>query len=359
MEKTRSWWQRAVACASVLALLGCSTGPSVYYRAERTYQLRRAPASPTPAKPEAVAVLRSARTLAVLPPAPCAEKPAGARDVSTRSARLGLACGQVAGELETQALQRGYRVVSWRALAGAADPMQAAAQSGVDVVLRVSEAPAAIVPASELKERDRRYVEELVAPNVPVEPLKVKPERIAAACDARFRALLAKSQPATALRVAAVDAKGGGELWSIGRLVLDAEGADGRIEAEHQTRTWTTDWATDAIGPVVMLVGTVFLLAPVYMPLFGETGSQEAETTIQVFAITGGVLVASSLVMLLAGPRGIRTHHDRAANTCRTDEARFRLPPPSDTRRARRVAQELGERTFSELEVALGAGGGG
>jgi hypothetical protein len=224
----------------------------------------------------------------------------------------------------------------------------------------VSELPAAIVPATELKEHDRRYVEELVRPTAAAEPLKVKPDRVAPACDARFGALLAKSQPATVLRVDAVDAKQGTALWSIERTVLDAEGPDGRVGAEHQTRTWTAVYHTDLVGPSLALSGAVLALGPVYLPWFGgPTDSEESQTTIKVMAISGVAVAAVGLVMLLAGPGGIRTHHDRVAHTCRAADARFRIPTPGDARRARRLARELGERTFAELDLAMRSGSGG
>ncbi len=126
------------ALVTMLMLFGCYSAPTHILRVDRTgeFDASLTKGNFSQVKPEATALLKAAKKVAIKPPSHCSDESARA-DQQGRTGRRDLVeqCGVIMSSIERQLFKLGFDVVSWQQLKARG----AEATKGVDLVLEVNE----------------------------------------------------------------------------------------------------------------------------------------------------------------------------------------------------------------------------
>ena len=173
---------------------------------------------------------------------------------------LNVRCGSLMAELETRALAHGHAVLTWRATRSVADPIKAARQAGVDLVVRIREQRRTLLPHRELHPGPIRYAVSTIDGDPVERSLKIGGAAAAKArCERSFAALLARPVTVTELAAEAIDPGSGKAIWRLSRVVDSREFTDGRLRVEHGVRVRTRMIPMGNIAWALVLVGGIYV----------------------------------------------------------------------------------------------------
>lgn len=331
---------RLCLLAFLVVVAGCAWGPATYYRAQRTYLPRHSPVRIT-SLPEAAPILREARVAAFIAPDGCQR---GAGGKSQRTAGLQLRCAALMAELEGRAVQLGFRVVGWRGIRDASDPVATAREAGADLVLRLGEKTTRFDPRVGLTNGPVEYSARMVSPRGGQAPLALsEPVAMMARCDPQFRALRAREMAAVELSVEAIDPAGLRPIWRLSRTFAEHEAVDGRFRAEHGTRVRARRAYPTAPGAALLVCG----LAAMGPALFTDLNEFSSGFMISGVSISLGAVVAMFLT-----PHTIDTWPDAESTMCTVDNAHWM--PPTQQPRALKAWQlrTFADEVFGHLALA-------
>ena len=290
MKKTR--YISSLVSLCILAGLGCATS-SKRYTVEQEY-VRNRDLLQQATSPVSLGIdgIRKANTVAFIPPDSCKEIKAAGGSTQEIDSVMRMRCGVIMSELERQAAEVGFEVVSWQQMGGG---ISAAKASRVDLLFEVNELSVDF-PKQELMEAGA------ISFRHAGEPLPVLyPEQVAGRCAESFLGTLPPTQVAT-LDLKMVDVASERVGWFYRDSVAMDEGERYRLNMDF-IAPGAPNGVLEEIAETLYLIGGLLAIPPVvtFLMVMARNGGPElTEIAWWTGSAAGASLTTGVLLSVLA-----------------------------------------------------------